>query len=481
MKILISWIAHNRDFVLGTNNTDDNGPTISFHRYYYNYDKHILLSGAKSDDTRANILKNRLSILFPERSKHIEIVYMNIEDIINIGEIKSKVEFLLLKHKDDEIDIFFTPGTSIMQLSWYICHTTLRLKTRLLQLRPAKFSADKTKPELIEINVDQSSIPITAIIKESLINIKTQDASSILITPSIQPIYDKAFKIAQTDNITTLILGESGTGKENLARYIHDNSIRKDNAFITVNCSAIGESLLESRLFGYKKGAFTGADKDTKGLFEEADGGTLFLDEIGDITTYMQQSLLRVLQNKEIQPIGGKVKKINVRIISATNKDLKKMCSEDKFRWDLFYRLSVTELEVPSLRERGIEEKKLMIKHFIKIKQKQLLKNKRISFSPEAINILLKYPYPGNIRELENIIESLYVFYENEIQIDDLPNRIKDVPPDFSFLWKDAEKVHIIKVLKYFNGNKRKTCMAMGYKSINTLNKKLLEYNIDSV
>ena len=145
--------------------------------------------------------------------------------------------------------------------------------------------------------------------------------------------------MAQTDDVTVLILGESGTGKENLAKYIHKNSIRKEKPYITVNCSAFNDQLLESRLFGYKKGAFTGADKDTIGLFEMADEGTIFLDEIGYISPYMQQSLLRVLQEKEIMPLCGKPKKVDVRIIAATNQNLVKLCEEKHFRWDLYYRL----------------------------------------------------------------------------------------------------------------------------------------------
>jgi transcriptional regulator with PAS, ATPase and Fis domain len=424
-------------------------------------------------------LVNEISRIYPERSDKVVPLYMNTPDVINLEEIKTKVERLLLQYRNDDIDIFFSPGTSIMQLSWYICHTTLGLNTRLLQTRPARFSKDKGRIELMEITVDRSSVPVSAIIKEDLADKKVLSDKNILVTESIQPVYDKAFKIAQAEGITTLIYGESGTGKENLAKYIHDHSSRKGSSFITVNCSAMGESLLESRLFGHKKGAFTGADKDALGLFEEADGGTILLDEIGDISSYMQQSLLRVIQNKEIQPIGGKSKKVDVRIISATNKDLKRLCSEEKFRWDLYYRLSVTDLELPSLRELGQDEKKEMIKHFIKLKQKQLRRPDKIVLRPQTLSAILAYPFPGNIREMENLIESLYVFNEKDVDIGDLPKKLKLVEPLFSFKWQDAEKLHIEKVLKHFKGNKRQACKALGYGSQNTLMKKVKEYEIE--
>ncbi|WP_169705262.1 sigma-54 factor interaction domain-containing protein [Runella slithyformis] len=151
----------------------------------------------------------------------------------------------------------------------------------------------------------------------------------------MKPVYQRAYRIVQADGITTLIPGATGTGKEHLARYIHTNSARHAAAFVSVNCSAFTDSLLESRLFGHKKGSFTGADADHQGFFEQAEGGTLFLDEIGDIPSYMPQTLLRVLQEKEILPMGGKAKKVNVRVIAATHPNLHECCEKGTFRWAL--------------------------------------------------------------------------------------------------------------------------------------------------
>lgn len=475
-KTLFSWIAFNNDFKDGKVEKE-NSPNYQFHRNFYKYDVHYILSNASDDDTRANLLFTTLKQDFPDH--HIEIVYMNIDNVIGLPEIKTKVEKLLLEHRDDEIDIFFSPGTSIMQLSWYICHTTLGLRTKLLQTKPGRFT--KTgKSELLEIVVGKSDIPMGATIKESIIDEKDKGKfGDYVITEGIENIYEKADKIAQTDRVTVLIQGDSGTGKEHLAKYIHDQSARSNKPFVAINCSAFQDSLLESRLFGYKKGSFTGADKDSPGLFVEANQGTIFLDEIGDISPYMQQSLLRVLQEKEIRPIGGKEQKIDVRVIAATNKDLYKFCLDQKFRWDLYYRLAVAELEIPSLIKRGENDINRLIDFLIVKKKKELRKPKQLTLSVKLREHLLSYSFPGNVRELENLIETLYVFHTDKpIQIIDLPERFNNVPEESSLKWQDIEKQHIIKVLKFKKGNKRQTYLALGYGSANTLDKKIKDYNI---
>jgi transcriptional regulator with PAS, ATPase and Fis domain len=482
MKILISWVAFNNDFIKGSGNVDkDNSPNYLFHKYFFqDYDKHIILSAAKEDDIRINFLVAAIRNDF--KNHNIEECYLNISDVIDLDEIKTKIESKLLEFSNEEIDIFFSPGTSIMQVTWYILHTSLGLRTRLLQTRPA-IKSKSGQVELIEIKSEQSSIPVTAILKEKNISAKERTyelMDDFLLTASIKSVYERAFKIAQTDNVTTLITGESGTGKEHLSRFIHANSIRKKQNFIAVNCSSLNDSLLESRLFGYLKGSFTGATDDKKGIFEQADGGTIFLDEFGDISPYMQQSLLRVLQEKEITPIGGKSKKINVRIIAATNKNLTQICKKGEFRWDLFYRLAIAELELPALRNRGKQEINELLNFFLKMKKKELKKHKVLKINKEALQHILAYPFPGNIRELENFIESLYVFCEDIVSPKDLAERFLQVDENTSLRWQDVEKMHIMKVLKLYDGNQRQTCLALGYKSINTLKSKLNQYRIDS-
>jgi DNA-binding NtrC family response regulator len=475
-KILFSWIAYNNDFKEGKVDKE-NSPNYLFHKHFYDYDRHIILYASEKDELRASRLLTTLKQDFPDHQ--METVNMEISNVIHLTEVKTKVEALLLQYRDDKIDIFFSPGTSVMQVSWYICHTSLGLKTRLVQLVPYKYTKSG-KPELMVMEIDKSNVPMSATIREIMADEKDKgEIPDYLITPSIQGIYDKADKIAQTDRVTVLIYGDSGTGKEHLANHIHKQSARKDQPFITVNCSAFQDALLESRLFGYKKGAFTGAIKDTKGLFELANHGTIFLDEIGDISPYMQQSLLRVVQDNEIQPIGGDTEKVDVRIIAATNKNLHQLCVEGKFRWDLYYRLAVVELTLPPLIERGISDLSMLLDFFIVKKKKELRKPKKLQLSAKLREFILSYPFPGNIRELENLIETLYVFYEDRpLKPDDIPGRLRYVPGEQSLNWRDVEKQHIIKVLKLKKGNKRQANIALGYGSINTLNKKIEDYNI---
>jgi len=267
-----------------------------------------------------------------------------------------------------------------------------------------------------------------------------------------------------------------------LSYHLHQSSNRNTKNFISINCSALGDSLLESRLFEYVKGAFTDAKEDKKGLFEEANGGTIFVDEIGDISPFMQQSLLRVLQSGEILPIGAtKAKKIDVRIVAATHKNLETMCEEGTFRWDLYYRLSVIELYLPTLQERGVDEKRELIDFFLSKIQKEMKKTKRLKLHKEALQILLDYPFRGNIRELENVITNLYVFCEGEIQISDLPRKLSQriANPETSFKWKDVEKALIIKTLNFHKGSQAKASEAIGFGSINTFKSKVKEYGIE--
>lgn len=220
-------------------------------------------------------------------------------------------------------------------------------------------------------------------------------------------IQQRVLEVAPT-NVTVLITGESGTGKELIANIIHYNSLRRDNAFIKVNCASLSEGLLESELFGHVKGAFTGALFDRKGRFEMAEGGTLFLDEIGDISQKLQVKLLRVLQEREFEKVGSsKTIGVNVRIIAATNRNLAEMVKQKLFREDLFYRLNVFPIHMPPLRDRK-EDIPLLVSHFIRKLNKEMGKNIS-SVSHDAMDILINHDYPGNIRELKNFIEYAFV------------------------------------------------------------------------
>jgi len=231
-------------------------------------------------------------------------------------------------------------------------------------------------------------------------------------------------KVADSDS-TVLIYGESGTGKELVARAIHFNSYRKNKPLVPINCGAIPEDLLESELFGHVRGAFTGATTTRSGRFESADGGTIFLDEIGDMSARLQVKVLRVLQEKEFEPVGGnKTIKINVRIIAATHRDLEKAVQKGIFREDLFYRLNVIPITLPPLREKK-SDIPLLISHFLDHFNKE--KNQKVEgISEEAMKIIMRYSWPGNVRELKNLVEWLVVVKrEGRILPEDLPEKLR--------------------------------------------------------
>lgn len=231
-------------------------------------------------------------------------------------------------------------------------------------------------------------------------------------------------KVARTDG-TVLITGESGTGKSFLARSIHRAGLRAEQAFVQVNCGAIPEQLLESEFFGHAKGAFTGADRAKKGLFHEADGGTLFLDEIGELPMPLQVKMLHAIEEKEVRPVGSQVaRKVNVRIIAATNKQLEDAVSSGTFREDLYYRLNVLEIHLPPLRDRR-EDLGALLAHFVALEVGRLGLDDEYAIDPAAEEVLLRYPWPGNLREMQNVIARAIVLAEDgHIQLADLPEQL---------------------------------------------------------
>ena len=302
---------------------------------------------------------------------------------------------------------------------------------------------------------------------------------------TIQSAIDSAKKVAVTD-ATVLLTGETGTGKEVFAQAIHNASNRAKHNFIAINCSAFSKELLENELFGHKAGAFTGAVKDTKGIFEEANNGTVFLDEIGEMALDLQAKLLRVLESGEFLKVGdNKPTKINVRIIAATNRDLQTEIENGNFREDLYYRINIYNIQLPPLRERVVDIEELA-KYFL-VKFSQKAGKKMIAISPDYVEALKQHSWKGNIRELRNIIERSLILSDNEeLKVESLPSEFQSpsssnsqfsTKPLSAFELASAEKIHIQKVLNYANGNKTKTAELLGI-ALTTLYRKIEEYQL---
>jgi two-component system response regulator PilR (NtrC family) len=307
-------------------------------------------------------------------------------------------------------------------------------------------------------------------------------------SPKIEAILEMVRTVAPTPS-TVLITGESGTGKELVARAIHEASPRREKPFVSINCGAFPETLLESELFGYLKGAFTGADSNRKGIFEAASGGTLFLDEIGDTSLTMQVKLLRALQERKVRPLGGTVDvPVDVRLIASTNRDLKAMVDSGKFREDFYYRVSVIPIQVPPLRERR-EDVELLARHFLRKFALQMGKPLR-DFDSEALAALTRHSWPGNVRELENAIERAVAVSGDRdglISLKNLPESVIGVSPiegeyvripkegiDFEALLADVEKRYLAEALRLAGGVRARAAelLRMSYRSFRHYAKK---------
>lgn len=305
-------------------------------------------------------------------------------------------------------------------------------------------------------------------------------------SPVMQKIFEKVSVVAETD-ATVLVEGSTGTGKDILAKVIHSSSRRSQLPFIKVNCAAIPDNLLESEMFGYVKGAFTGAVRDKPGRFNEADRGTIFLDEIGDLSIPLQAKLLRVLEDKEFYPLGSRhTQKVDVRIISATNRNLKHLVKKQLFREDLYYRLNLFRFILPDLRERRTDLP-LLIRHILR-RLCAVNDNRLVEISKSAMEVLLKLDYPGNVRELENIIEhALIICSDNVIQIKHFPDYVQD-PPAITAVEEsstaannfdsDNSEYHKIRqMLHRYSGHRIKTAKALGMSRI-TLWRKMKKYGL---
>jgi DNA-binding NtrC family response regulator len=301
----------------------------------------------------------------------------------------------------------------------------------------------------------------------------------------MKDVFARIQRAAPVDS-TVLILGESGTGKELVAQALHHNSLRKKGPFVAVNCAAVPATLVESELFGHVRGAFTGATDRRIGRFEQADGGTLFIDEIGDFELGLQAKLLRVLETLTLTPVGGhEDRKVDVRVLAATSRDLRKMVEQGTFREDLYYRLNVVQINLPPLRERP-DDVTLLVEHFLK----EITTNKHATpkrIAPEVLRRFQTYRWPGNVRELHNTLESMMVLAEGDMLTErDLPQHIaeasenlpspKEIPVGLTM--EELERLAITKALDQYKGNRTHAANRLGI-SVRTLQRKLRQYELE--
>ncbi|HVP57828.1 MAG TPA: sigma-54 dependent transcriptional regulator [bacterium] len=311
------------------------------------------------------------------------------------------------------------------------------------------------------------------------------DRPTIGKSQKIRQVFALVDKVAETDS-TILIYGESGTGKELVAREIHTKSCRTEGPFVSINCGALPETLLESELFGHVRGSFTGAVRDKDGLFAVAKGGTFFLDEVGETSSTIQVKLLRVLQEREIIPVGGvKPIKVDVRLIAATNADLERDVETGKFRADLFYRLNVIPIRIPPLRERK-DDIPLLVEHFLKIYSQGGARPIK-TVSPEALDMLMRYDWPGNVRELENALERAVILQEGRVIMpEDLPEKLRSRNKDktdsvvsvTNLTLDELEKEYLLKVLEETGWHKKRAASILGINA-STLYRKLQRYGFE--
>lgn len=381
------------------------------------------------------------------------------------------------KEKHPETDVIVIAGTENVEMAV----KAIKAGAYDMQIKP--------------VNIDKLKISIADLMKKRIVlardmpephslDSKSGFAGLIGNSEKMQKVYRTIAQVAPATT-TVLIYGETGTGKNLVARAIHQNSPRKDKPFVELSCAALPESVIESELFGYEKGAFTDAVRTKKGRFELANGGTLFLNEVSEISPYTQVKLLRVLEDKEFERVGGiETIKVDVRLIAATNKNLEEAIRDGKFREDLYYRLHGVVIELPPLRQRK-EDIPLLVEAFIRDANR--VNGKRVtSISDQAMQFLLEYNWPGNVRELKNCIEGMVVMAtRSTLGVNDLPKHIRRAGDDkwrvdihVGMSAKDAERKLISETLKYTNNNKALAAKILNI-GLRTLFRKVKEYEIE--
>jgi two-component system response regulator PilR (NtrC family) len=428
-----------------------------------------------ADDEQS--MREFLEIMFKKEGYHVSLA-PNGEEVLKLAE-KEIFDLVLLDIRMPRLDGIsvlkklkaISPETIVIMITAYASADTAikAMKEGAYDYITKPFKVEEIKL-IIKNALEKKNLQQENILLKQVVRDRYHFDNIIGQSSKMLALYDLLEKVAPTKT-NILITGESGTGKELVAKAIHYNSPRKDRPFVTLNCGAIPEPLIESELFGHMKGAFTDAIATKKGLFELADEGTIFLDEISELPLLMQVKLLRVLQDKEFKRVGGTEDiRVDVRIISATNRDLEEGVREKRFREDLFYRLNVIQIKIPPLREKR-EDIPLLTTHFLKKYSEELNKNMS-TISPEALRILLNYDYPGNVRELQNIIERAVALESTqELTAQNLSSYLDEQLPlkkrpldleipnegiDLEKVVEDLERTLLLKALEKTKGIKKK-------------------------
>jgi two-component system response regulator PilR (NtrC family) len=427
----------------------------------------------------------------PDGETALRQVEEDIFDLVIMDIRMPKMDGIAVLERIKEI----TPDTIVIMITAFASTDTAvrAMKKGAYDYITKPFKIDEIKL-IIRNALEKKALEKENILLKRLVETKFSFDNIIGQSPKMLAIYELMEKVAPTKT-NILITGESGTGKELVAKAIHFNSPRREKVFVTLNCGAIPENLLESELFGHMKGAFTGAMYNKRGLFEVADGGSIFLDEIGELPLSMQVKLLRILQDKEFTRVGGTEPiKVDVRIISASNKDLEEAVREKKFREDLYYRLNVIQIKLPLLRERK-EDSALLTENFIKKYAQELDKDIR-EISPDAMKVLVHYDYPGNVRELQNIIEraialetsntltaeNLESYMDEQRGVKSMDDRLFDIPAegiDLEKVVEDLERNLLIKALQRAKGVKKKAAELLNI-NFRSIRYRLEKYGINT-
>ncbi|RZK13224.1 MAG: sigma-54 factor interaction domain-containing protein [Flavobacterium sp.] len=487
MNIVISWIGFNEDVKKAGDSLqfDPSGFTATIQKDIvdeYQIDKHVILFSKDTDKGKNSEVKKRKYLIrqlfetqYPDRVYEMVDTDIGKDDLQNFPVIEASLRsYLQSLEPSDSLFVIAGTGPTAVGMAWGTLNMAMVNRFGLYLLQRPEYTIEGKKSTLIKVEPFISQL-LDEKLREFHLSELPQD---IYRDTQIEKEYKKAMAIAKAPKINVLILGETGCGKDKMAEFIVKHSPLSSENYRAINCASLPDELLYSELFGHVEGAFTGATKGRQGLFEVCNNGTLFLDEIGDISPFMQQSLLRAIENGEIKKLGeDKIQKaVHVRIIAATNVDLYEKCKVGKFRWDLYYRLSKMEIELQPYRNRSGKGRLKVIEHYVALAEKDY--NKKLHFTKEVKTILDNYSFPGNFREISNTFQGLFGMGESEISADMLPRRFRDIDALLDEKIETVKKKHCIAIYRKYNYDLAASKKALGYSNSTQLKKSLIAWGV---